>query len=59
MKLNIQLMKTEKTPEKMFSLELTGDRDKDLATFERLSIELYIWASDEGLFEKTKPENNK
>jgi hypothetical protein len=46
-------MKTEKTPEKIFSLELTGDRDKDLATFEKLSIELYIWASDEGLFEKT------
>jgi len=54
MKLNIQVMKTEKTLEKMFSVELTGDRSKDLASFEKLSIELYMWASEEGLFEETK-----
>jgi len=38
----------------MFSVEMTGDRMKDLATFERLSIELYMWAADEGLFEESK-----
>ncbi|MBI5493230.1 MAG: hypothetical protein HY893_09895 [Deltaproteobacteria bacterium] len=54
MKLNIQAMKTEKTREKMFSVELTGDRSKDLASFEKLSIELYMWACEEGLFEETK-----
>lgn len=54
MKLNIQVMKSEKTAEKMFAVDLTGDRGKDLASFERLSIELYMWAADEGLFEETK-----
>lgn len=54
MKLNIQVMKTEKSLEKMFSVELTGDRNKDLASFEALSIELYIWISEEGFFEKPK-----
>ena len=54
MKLNIQVMKTEKTLEKMFSVELTADRSKDLAAFEKLSIELYMWACDEGLFEDRK-----
>lgn len=54
MKLNIQVMKTEKTLEKMFSVELTGDRGMDLASFEKLSIELYMWACEEGLFEETK-----
>jgi len=54
MKLDIRVMKTEKTLEKMFSVELTGDRNKDLAAFEKLSIELYMWAGDEGLFEERK-----
>ena len=54
MKLDIQVMKTEKTPEKMFAVELTGDRSKDLASFEKLSIELYMWACDEGLYEEPK-----
>lgn len=54
MKLDIQVLKTEKTLEKTFSVELTGDRSKDLASFEKLSIELYMWASDEGLFEEGK-----
>ena len=54
MKLNIQVMKTEKTPEKMFTVELTGDRSKDLASFEKLSIELYMWACEEGLSGETK-----
>ncbi|HXI10068.1 MAG TPA: hypothetical protein VNK06_04615 [Thermodesulfobacteriota bacterium] len=51
MRLDISVAKTERTPEKTFTVELTGDRHKDMASFERLSIELYIWASDEGLFE--------
>lgn len=54
MKLDIQVMKTEKTPEKMFSVELTGDRNRDLASLEALSIELYIWISEEGFFEEPK-----
>lgn len=54
MNLDIQVMKTEKTLEKTFSLEVTGDRIKDLATFEKLSIELYMWASEQGLFEEGK-----
>ena len=54
MKLDIQVMKTEKTHEKMFSVEKTGDRIKALATFARLSIKLYMWAADEGLFEESK-----
>jgi len=54
MKLDIQVMKTEKTSEKMFAVELTGDRSKDLASFEKLSIELYMWACDEGLYEEPK-----
>jgi len=52
MKLDIQAKKTEKTKEKTFSVDLTGDRQKDMASFERLAVELYIWASDEGLFDK-------
>lgn len=54
MKLNIQVMKTEKTHEKLFTIEMTGDRQKDMASFEKLSIELYMWASDEGLFGETE-----
>ena len=54
MRLNITAEKTEKTAEKTFTVELTGDRHKDMAAFEKLSIDLYIWAGDEGLFEGTE-----
>lgn len=54
MKLNIQVMKTEKTQEKLFTVEVSGDRHTDMAAFEKLSIELYIWASEEGLFGETE-----
>ncbi|MCC6502697.1 MAG: hypothetical protein IT362_06150 [Deltaproteobacteria bacterium] len=52
MKLDIQVMKTEKSPEKKFVVELTGDKGKGLAAFEKLSIELYMWACEEGFFEE-------
>lgn len=51
MRLDISVAKTERTPEKTFTVELTGDRHKDMASFDRLSVELYIWAGEEGLFE--------
>lgn len=54
MKLDLMALKTAKTPEKIFSVELSGERHADMSAFEKLAIELYSWVDSTGFFEDMK-----